>query len=335
MANGGKNSRLSGWQVQADRLALKHTVVPGLPRTAAIPSPRYGYAEAPSVATPALGADQPSIERSLEERRGRVANAAAQPFSREETREWIQNARKAVLSARTERAEAADRRIAELEASLEAAMERVVFLENENQSLEESLDASSSENFDLTNRLIEAETRGEKVRSELQSSELTRAEYDLTVEAASRKIELLENLVDVKEARLQKLEQARKKMQQDTKNLLTTTKVRDQALADVERRIFVLTELFEQLELNLETGKAEAVSQEIRRSIAQNTRRENQQDTRQDSRQHTQQDPRKAMHLGVNPKPPVKQPANAQKTGRQSQLWQRKLDTDDWLLDGR
>jgi hypothetical protein len=34
-------------------------------------------------------------------------------------------------------------------------------------------------------------------------------------------------------------------------------------------------------------------------------------------------------------KPSGKAPEAVQKTGRKFQLWQRSLDTDDWLLDGR
>ena len=310
MAIGGKDSRQSGWQVQADRLALKHTVIPGLPRTTAVPAPRRQTSEAaPQPLLPAVDTIQRSIERPLEKRRDHVAKAAAQPFSREETLEWIQNARKAVLTVRVERAKAADERIAELEADLEAALERVAVLENENRSLAESFEASASESRDLTNRLIEAETRNEEAHSELQSSEMTRAEYDVTAVAAERKIELLQNLVAVKEARLQKLELGRKKMQQATSKLLATTKVRDKALADTEHRIFVLTELFEQFELSLDGGRTEAVSQNIQQAL-------------------NPQPPRKE-HA------PVKEPAPVQKTGRQFQLWQRALDTDDWLLDGR
>ena len=309
MAIGGKHSRQSDWQVQADRLALKHIVIPGLPRTAAVPASRYQTSEATQPPLPATNADQRSIERPRKEARDHVVKTAARPFSREETLEWIQNVRRAVLTVRVERAKAADARIAELEANLEAALERVAVLENENQSLAESFEASASESRDLTNRLIEAETRNEEAHSELQSSEMTRAEYDLAAAAAERKIELLQNLVAVKEARLQKLEQARKKMQQATSKLLATTKVRDKALADTEHRIFVLTELFEQLELSIEGGRTEAASQNI--------------------------------HQALNPEPPrkehalVKEPAPVQKTGRQFQLWQRALDTDDWLLGGR
>jgi chromosome segregation ATPase len=315
MAIGGKHSGQSGWQVQADRLALKHIVVPGLPPTATLPAPRRQTSEAaPQSLLAATAADRRSIERPLEGSCDHVAKIAAQPFSREDTLEWIQNARKAVLTARAERVKAADERIAELEVSLETALERVAVLENENLSLAESLDASTSENFDLTSRLIEAETTSDEVRSELQSSEMTRAEYDLAAAAAERRIELLQNLTAVKEARLQKLEQARKKMQHDIKKLLATTKTRDQALADAERRIFVLTELFEKLEFRLESGKTEAVSKEIRQVL-------------------DPQPPRKESTVAE--KLPRKAPEVVQKTGRQFQLWQRALDTDDWLLDGR
>jgi DNA repair exonuclease SbcCD ATPase subunit len=303
MTSGGKHSRLGGRQFQADRLAFKqHAVVPGLPRTITAPAPRQVADAAPRPASPATDANQGSTKRSVKESRDHGAKPAAQPFSREETLEWIRKARKAVLTVRAERASAADEQIAELEASLEAALARVAFLQDENQSLQNSLDLSIDENLDLAKHVAEVETRDDEVRSKLQSSEMTRAEYELAAAMGERKIELLQNLVAVKEARLQKLDEARKKMQQDIKKLLATTKARDQALADAEHRISVLTDLFEKLELSLEAGKTETAGRDI--------------------------------HLAINPQPPLKESAPVKKPGRQSQLWQRALDTDDWLLAG-
>jgi DNA repair exonuclease SbcCD ATPase subunit len=302
MTSGGKHSRLGGRQFQADRPALKNTVVPGLPRTITAPAPRQVADAAPRPASPATDANQGSTKRPVKESRDHGAKPAAQPFSREETLEWIRKARKAVLATRAERASAADERIAELEASLEAALARVAFLQDENQSLQNSLDLTVDENLDLTRRLAESETSDDEVRSKLQSSETTRAEYELAAAAADRKIELLQNLVRVKETRLQKLDQARKKMQQDTGKLLATTKARDQALADAEHRISVLTELFEKLELSLDAGKSETAGPDI--------------------------------HLAINPQPRPREAVPVKKPGRQSQLWQRALDTDDWLLAG-
>jgi DNA repair exonuclease SbcCD ATPase subunit len=302
MAIGSKHSRLSGWQVQADRLALKHTVIPELPRTMTARAPRQVADAAPQPTSPATDANQRSTKRPLKESRHHGSKPAAQPFSREETLEWIQKARKTVLTVRAERASAADERIAELEASLEAALARVVFLQDENQSLQNSLDLTADENLDLARRVAEIETTDDEVRSKLQSSEMTRSEYELAAVAAERKIELLQNLVRVKETRLQKADQARKKVQQDTGKLLATTRSRDQALADAERRISVLTELFEKLELSLETGQTETASRDIL--------------------------------LAINLQPPDNKSAPAQKPSRQSNLWQRALDTDDWLLGG-
>jgi DNA repair exonuclease SbcCD ATPase subunit len=302
MANGSKHSRLDGWQHQASRLALKHTVIPKLPRTIIAPAARRMADTESRPTSLAAGTDQRSIERLPDESCDHVATTAGQPFSREETLEWIRKARKAVLATRAERASAADERIAELEASLEAALARVAFLQNENQSLQNSLDLTVDENLDLARRVAEVETRDDEVRSKLQSSEMTRAEYELAAAMGERKIELLQNLVAVKEARLQKLDEARKRMQQDIKKLLATTRSRDQALADAERRISVLTELFEKLELSLDAGKTETVSRDI--------------------------------HLAINPQLPLRESAPVRKPGRQSQLWQRALDTDDWLLAG-
>jgi chromosome segregation ATPase len=298
MAVGGKQSKQDGWQHQADRLARKRTAVPALPRIATAQSPRHKLREPARPSVLPVGDDRRLSPHAGTERRDNVAKAAGKEFSREEALDWILNARKEAVAVRADRAKAAEARIADLEASLEVALARVAFLENENQSLQNSLDLTVSENLFLAKQLAQSETWGDEARSELQSSAMLRAEHDMAVSAAERKIELLQNLIAVKETRLQKLEETRGKMEQDANKLIETTRARDKALAEAELRILVLTELFEKLELRLDGGNGE-----------------------NDNR-------------NPNPKPVAAKRADLQEAGRELRLWRRELDTDDWLLAG-
>ena len=299
MAVGGKQSKLDGWQHQADRLARKHTVIPALPKTAAALTPRHHLQQPASRSVTPVGEDRrPDQHATIERRRDQAATPPAKEFSREEALDWILKARKGALAIRTDKAKAAEARIAELEASLEAALARVTYLGDENQSLQTALDMAADENLDLGGRLAESETRHDEACAELQSAAMLRAEHDITIAAAEQEIELLQNTITVRNARLQKLEQARRKVERDTGNLLETAKARDKALADAEQRILVLTQLFEKLELSLEARTGENDNQ------------------------------------APNPKPGVGEGADLEQAGRELRQWRRELDTDDWLLDG-
>jgi chromosome segregation ATPase len=287
MAVGGNQSRLDGWQHQADGLALRHTVVPALPKTAAALTPRHQLPQPAPRSGPPAGEDR---------RHHQAATPPAKDFSREETLDWILKARKEALAIRTDKAKAAEARIAELEASLEAALARVTYLGDENQALQTALDMAADENLDLGRRLAESETGCDEARAELQGAAMLRAAYDVAASEAEQKIELLQHTITVRNARLQKLEQARRKVERETSKLLETATVRDKALADAERRILVLTQLFEKLELSLEARKGENDNQ------------------------------------APNPKPAAGERADVEQAGREFRLWRRELDTDDWLL---
>jgi chromosome segregation ATPase len=297
MAVGGKQSKLDGWQHQADRLARRHAAVPALPRTATAQTPRHRLPQPALRSVPPADEDRrPDQHVAVERCRGQAANPPAKDFSREEALDWILKARKEALAVRADTATAAKARIAEFEASLEAALARVTYLGDENQSLQTALDMAADENLDLGRHLAESETRCDEACAELQSAAVLRAEYDMAASEAEKKVELLQNTITVRNARLQKLEQARRKMERDTSKLLETAKVRDQALADAEQRILELTQLFEKLELSLE---------------ARNGENDNQ---------------------ARNPKPGAGERADLEQAGRELRLWRRELDTDDWLL---
>lgn len=301
MAGVGKKSQLEGRQHQAVLLARKPGALPALPKTATAPSLPHKPAQA---AKPhALPVKPEPHQRGVEERPQQVAKfSSGKAFSREDTLEWIASTRKQVLAVRADTVKVAAARIAELEAALEMALTRVSFLENENQSLETSVDLAASDNLTLAKRLGESETRGDEARARLHTSEMLRADHDMIVSAAERKIDILQNLIAVKEARLQKLEQAHAKIEQETSGLLETIKARDKALADAERRILALTGLFEKLELSLEGGKSENDNL-LRRGPA------------------------------IKPKPRPVQRTDSPQAAGELRLWRRELDTDEWLLD--
>jgi hypothetical protein len=99
--------------------------------------------------------------------------------------------------------------------------------------------------------------------------------------------------------------------------------VRDQALADAERRVLELTQLFEKLELSLEARRGENDNQAPNpKPIA----------------------PRPVAPRPVAPRPTAPRPvapipvagerADPEQAGHEVRLWRRELDTDDWLLAG-
>lgn len=308
MAAGGKQSKREGWQDQADRLARKHTAIPPLPRLAIAQTSRRQQQQ-PARAIAAAGDDRPPGQHVLPGG-DRAAKAAAKDFCREEALDWILKARKQAVAIRADKVRAAEVRIAELEASLEAAIARVTLLGDENQALQTSLEMSVSENLTLSKRLAESEARSDEARSELNSSAVLQVERDMAASAAERRVELLESLAEVKETRIHKLELARTKLEQDAGRLLETVKARDKALAEAEQKILDLTALFEKIELRLDApnGQRAAAREQQSRPVAA-------------------------------PKPRVAprhadQPADAETAVPEIRLWRRQLDTDDWLLDG-
>jgi chromosome segregation ATPase len=214
----------------------------------------------------------------------------------------VLKAREETLAARAAKAKAAVERIAELEAKFETSLERIAFQDNENQSLQTSLDLTVSDNLRLSNRLSESDATLEKLSSELEQLKTSDAERNKLSSVVDRKIELLQNLLQVKERRIQKLEQARSKLTDDTKKLLRTCAKRDQALARAEERISSLTELFAQLETKVElaSNKEELVERHSRL-------------------QREQRGSASAEGSGKMTLPKVN-------------LWKRELDCDEWLL---
>ena len=321
MAVGGRQSKRDGWEHQADRLARKHAAIPALPKTAVALTPRHQLQQPALRSAPLAGADRRPDHRD-QAAKPPTDFSREKDFCREEALDWILKARKEALAVRTDKAKAAEARIAELEASLEAALARVTYLGDENQALQTALDMAADENLDLGRRLAESETRRDEAHAELQSAAMLQAEYDMARSAAEQEIALLQNTITVRNARIQKLEQARRKMERDTSKLLETAKerdkLRDQALADAERRVLELTQLFEKLELSLEARRGENDNQAPNpkpiapRPVA----------------------PRPTAPRPVAPRPVAGERADPEQAGHEVRLWRRELDTDDWLLAG-
>jgi chromosome segregation ATPase len=298
MALAGKKAPRHGWRHQAERLALNHT---GVATTAWPATERRPITEPVSCHFSIAGA---KLERDQETSANETSNDAkhAEQMAREAAAAWILNARRETLAARAAKAKAADERFAELEAKLDSALERIAFQDNENQSLQMSLDLTVRENLRLSNGLSESDAALEKISSELEQLKTSEAERNKLSSVVDKKIELLQNLLQVKERRVQKLEQSRSKLTDDTKKLLRTCAKRDQDLARAEERISSLTELFAQLEtkVDLATSKEKLVE-------------------RQSRLQREQRESATAVGSGKMTRPAV-------------HLWKRELECDEWLL---
>jgi hypothetical protein len=330
MAAGGKQAKLDSWRDQADWPVRKQPAIPPLPKIAAAPPPQHQLPDPlPRSVPPVRQNRRPEQRDATEPGRDRAVKPPAKGFSREETLNWILKARKEALAIRADTAKAAEARIAELEASLEAALEHVTYLGSEHQALETSLDMAADENFDLGRRLADSEARNEEAHAELQSAAALRAEHDVAALAAEQEIELLKNTITERNARIQKLEQARRKMERDTSKLLETAKARDKSLADAGQRLLVLTRLFEKLESSLEAGKVGNAKPDLRiPGPVMNTLRKHIPRPRPEERKAS---PKVGPQVRTQPQTRV-QTQTETEVQPQVRLWRRELDTDDWLL---
>src|SRR5580704_14676786 len=299
MALAGKKAPRHGWRHQAERLAQNHT---GVATAAWAATERRPLTEPVSCLSSVAGAKSKGDQETSANETSNDAKHAEQQIAREAAAAWILKARRETLAARAAKAKAADERFAELEAKFDSALERIAFQDNENQSLQTSLDLTVSENLRLSNRLSESDATLEKISSEFDQLKTSEAERNKVSSVVDKKIELLQNLLQVKERRVQKLEHARSKLADDTKKLLRTCAKRDQALARAEEKISSLTELFAQLETKAELGanKEEVVECHFR---PQREQRESAPDE----------------GSGKMPRPKIT-------------LWKRELDCDEWLL---
>ena len=292
MALAGKKAPRHGWRHQAERLVHNHTAVATVAWAA---TDRRPSTEPVSCHFSVAGAKSKRDQETSTNETSNDAKHVQQQMAREAAAAWILNARRETLAARAARAKAADEQISELETKLDSALERIAFQENESESLQTSLDLTVSENLRLSNCLLESDATLEKINFELEQLKTSEAEQN-------KKIDLLHNLLQVKERRVQKLERARSKLMDDTKKLLNTCAKRDRALARAEEKISSLIELFAQLEtkVDLAASKEKIVEHHSRL-------------------QREQREGTTAERSGKMTPPNVI-------------LWQRELDCDEWLL---
>jgi chromosome segregation ATPase len=177
---------------------------------------------------------------------------------------------------------AAQRRIAELEASVGATYEQLDLQENENCSLRTSLDLLTGENLRLSGRLTGSETlcvTAEKKLEEAQVNLLALAKVKAVAErdvaeaidardAAESKLEMLRNLLRLTDRQVQELEQSRSTLIEGTSELLKSFETRDTALVRAEARNKALAERIAQLEAELKFASKPGKLEEFRRQWA-------------------------------------------------------------------
>ena len=177
MALTGKKAQPDGWRRQADYLALKHTSV-ATATLAVAEQARRRWSSQDAECEPGLETSEtdPANELTLSSTKGDlepqvVPQSAVVPtlMDRWET-----------LAARAARVSSADKRIAELEGELAAAREALVLRENENHSLQTSLDLIGGDNSRLSNYLTRREAALDEAQSQLKQikTALTAAEAE-------------------------------------------------------------------------------------------------------------------------------------------------------------
>ena len=125
-------------------------------------------------------------------------------------------------------AEATDWRIAKLEDELSSANEKLAILENQNHSLQTSLDLIVSENLRLSRCLTESEARVDKARSQidrirtvLKAAEAERRMLRAKIDARNEGPELLPGRLAAKEHQIQEI--CSKPIGNSTQTLLAST----------------------------------------------------------------------------------------------------------------
>jgi hypothetical protein len=123
----------------------------------------------------------------------------------------LQRFRRAALAVQ---AEATDRRIAELEAELESAREKLIILENQNLSAQTSLDLIADENLRLSRHFRESDPTVDKARLQierikivLRAAEAERKILAVEIDASNNRSDSLPYCVATKEHHIQATEQ--------------------------------------------------------------------------------------------------------------------------------
>jgi hypothetical protein len=170
MALIGRKVQRGGWQQQAERLALNHTAVP---TTMMAAGEQALHQTTSNSASSGLRTGAMEFQHKLEASIYELVPESGSPrttFVDQELRAarpaaaaWLLNGRRETLAARAARAASADKRVTELEDELGLAHERLILEENENYSLQLSLDLTISENSRLSSQLAESERQVQKL----------------------------------------------------------------------------------------------------------------------------------------------------------------------------
>jgi hypothetical protein len=165
MASTDRKVQRGGWQQQAERLALNHKAV-------ATTTTAAGEQAQPRTISNSVSCD---LRTGGMEFRHRLEAAGIfelepepnspptrfvdqeQRVARPAATAWLLNGRRETLAARAARTASADKRVAELVDELGLSHERLILEENENYSLQLSLDLTISENSRLSSQLAKSE----------------------------------------------------------------------------------------------------------------------------------------------------------------------------------
>ena len=139
MAQTVKKAQRDGWRHQAEHLALSHTAVATVTLAAADQARRRRSSQDAEC-------EQGEIDPASELAPPATKYAELeQQVTRESAIAWTLTDRRETLAARAARVSSADKRVAELETELGAAREALALKENENHSLQTSLDLIAGE----------------------------------------------------------------------------------------------------------------------------------------------------------------------------------------------
>jgi hypothetical protein len=170
MALTGRKTQRDGWQQQAERLALNHTAVATTTMATAEQAQHRTISNSASCDLRTGSSEfQHRLEASIFElvpepnsSRTRFVDQE-QRIARPAAAAWLLNGRRETLAARAARTASAEKRVAELEDELGLTHERLILEENENFSLQLSLDLTISENSRLSSQLAETERQVRKL----------------------------------------------------------------------------------------------------------------------------------------------------------------------------
>ena len=183
MAQTVKKAQRDGWRHQAEHLALSHTAVATVTLAAADQARRRRSSQDAEC-------EQGEIDPASELAPPATKYAELeQQVTRESAIAWTLTDRRETLAARAARVSSADKRVAELETELGAAREALALKENENHSLQTSLDLIAGDNSRLSSYLTERDVALDEAQSQLKQIKTTLAAAEAEREKLAAAVE--------------------------------------------------------------------------------------------------------------------------------------------------